>query len=86
MTQSLEQLREQLRKQQGGDGNNSKKSSGGDNALYKFWDAKNDTTQRQGLLLMLDVRIRIIFTWNPDFEMLIVATVSAMASFGQNLA
>ena len=44
MTQSLEQLREQLRKQQGGDGNNSKKSSGGDNALYKFWDAKNDTT------------------------------------------
>lgn len=43
MTQSLEQLREQLRKQQGGDGNSSK-PSGGDNALFKFWDAKNDTT------------------------------------------
>lgn len=44
MTQSLEQLREQLRKQQGGDGNTQKSSGGGDNALYRFWDAKNDTT------------------------------------------
>lgn len=43
MTQSLDQLREQLRKQQGGDGNSAKKS-GGDNALYRFWDAKNDST------------------------------------------
>lgn len=44
MTQSLEQLREQLRKQQGGDGTSISKPSGGDNALFKFWDAKNDTT------------------------------------------
>jgi len=44
MTQSLEQLREQLRKQQGGDGTSTSKPSGGDNALFKFWDAKNDTT------------------------------------------
>lgn len=44
MTQSLEQLREQLRKQQGGDGSGTSKPSGGDNALFKFWDAKNDTT------------------------------------------
>lgn len=44
MTQSLEQLREQLRKQQGGDGSGTSKSSGGDNALFKFWDAKSDTT------------------------------------------
>lgn len=44
MTQSLEQLREQLRKQQGGDGSTTTKSTGGDNALFKFWDAKNDTT------------------------------------------
>lgn len=43
MTQSLEQLREQLRKQQGG-ADGTPKTTGGDNALYRFWDAKNDTT------------------------------------------
>lgn len=42
MTQSLQQLREQLRKQQGG--GSSTKTGGGDNALYRFWDAKSDTT------------------------------------------
>lgn len=42
MTQSLEQLREQLRKQQGG--GEGKKTFTGDNALYRFWDAKSDTT------------------------------------------
>ena len=49
-------------------------------------DARNETTQRQGLLMMMHVRAPTIFTWNPDFEMLIVATIRAMASFGQNLA